>query len=62
MGADGFLVKPVNVKDVVTLVPRALEERTSLAPLPSAREAAAASESSGLDSAETLVEGHARAS
>ncbi len=27
MGADGFLVKPVNLKDVVTLVRRALSER-----------------------------------
>lgn len=29
LGADGFLVKPVNMTDVVTLVRRALEERTS---------------------------------
>jgi len=29
MGADGFLVKPVNMKDVVTLVRRALDERRS---------------------------------
>ncbi len=28
MGADGFLLKPVNLKDVVTLVRRALGERT----------------------------------
>jgi serine/threonine-protein kinase len=28
MGADGFLVKPVNLKDVVTLVRRALGERS----------------------------------
>jgi CheY-like chemotaxis protein len=32
IGADGFLVKPVNGKDVVTLVRRALEERTSEPP------------------------------
>ncbi len=31
MGADGFLVKPVHVKDVVTLVRRALGERRSAA-------------------------------
>ena len=29
MGADGFLLKPVNLKDVVTLVRRALGERSS---------------------------------
>jgi serine/threonine protein kinase len=43
MGADGFLLKPVNLKDVVTLVRRALGERSSrsLPPsrsLPAARE------------------------
>ncbi len=32
MGADGFLLKPVNVKDVVTLARRALAERTSSPP------------------------------
>ncbi len=32
MGADGFLLKPVNVKDVVTLARRALADRTSKAP------------------------------
>lgn len=32
LGADGFLVKPVNVKDVVTLVRRALGERRSVPP------------------------------
>ena len=30
--ADGFLVKPFNVKDVVTLVRRALGERRSSPP------------------------------
>ena len=29
MGADGFLVKPVNLKDVITLVRRALNDRAS---------------------------------
>ena len=29
MGADGFLVKPVHAKDVVTLVRRSLDERRS---------------------------------
>jgi len=32
MGADGFLVKPVNLKDVVTLVRRTLGERARLIP------------------------------
>jgi len=32
MGADGFLLKPVNVKDVITLARRALAERTSNPP------------------------------
>jgi eukaryotic-like serine/threonine-protein kinase len=32
MGADGFLLKPVNVKDVLTLARRALAERTSNPP------------------------------
>ena len=33
LGADGFLVKPVNVKDVATLLRRALAERADDAPL-----------------------------
>ena len=32
MGADGFLLKPVNVKDVITLARRALADRTSSPP------------------------------
>ena len=32
MGADGFLVKPFNVKDVGTLVRRALGDRRSVVP------------------------------
>lgn len=32
MGADGFLVKPFNVKDVVTLVRRALADRRTVSP------------------------------
>lgn len=64
LGADGFLVKPVNAKDVVTLVRRALDERSvnevssSRAPgstVPSS-EAAAARE------ADTLVAASARLS
>ncbi len=35
LGADGFLVKPVNLKDVVTLVRRALGERSGSFPPPS---------------------------
>lgn len=34
LGADGFLLKPVNVKDVVTLARRALAERMSQPPAP----------------------------
>jgi serine/threonine protein kinase len=34
MGADGFLVKPVNLEDVVTLVRRALGDRSRSAPPP----------------------------
>jgi CheY-like chemotaxis protein len=33
LGADGFLVKPVNVKDVATLLRRVLAERARNAPL-----------------------------
>ncbi|HEY5242006.1 MAG TPA: response regulator, partial [Polyangiaceae bacterium] len=32
MGADGFLVKPVNLVDVVTLVRRSLAERSRSVP------------------------------
>jgi CheY-like chemotaxis protein len=34
LGADGFLVKPVNVKDVATLLRRVLVERSRSTPLP----------------------------
>jgi serine/threonine protein kinase len=34
LGADGFLVKPVNVKDVATLLRRVLAERARNTPLP----------------------------
>ena len=34
LGADGFLVKPVNVKDVATVLRRALAERAHDTPLP----------------------------
>ena len=33
LGADGFLVKPVNVKDVATLVMRVLDDRRRDTPL-----------------------------
>jgi eukaryotic-like serine/threonine-protein kinase len=36
MGADGFLVKPVRLPDVITLVRRALGERRSSTSLPPA--------------------------
>ena len=32
LGADGFLLKPVNIKDIVTLVRRAISERRSTRP------------------------------
>jgi serine/threonine protein kinase len=34
LGADGFLVKPVNVKDVATLLRRVIAERVRTTPLP----------------------------
>ena len=34
LGADGFLVKPVNIKDVATLLRRVLAERARATPLP----------------------------
>jgi serine/threonine-protein kinase len=68
LGADGFLVKPVNVKDVVTLVRRALEERSSIQPTrgsppaPSAPSPMPPPPIVDAPDAETLVERHVRAS
>lgn len=60
LGADGFLVKPVNVKDVVTLVRRAIEDRTRVEPssVPPPDEHEAPDESN----VETLIERQVRAS
>jgi serine/threonine-protein kinase len=36
LGADGFLVKPVNIKDVATILRRVLAERVRITPVPDA--------------------------